>query len=89
MNIKKVLALILACVLSLSVLASCGGNSNQSNASTPASNDSSDASTSTSAPAGVPAEGTSDETLKVACDGEPTSIFPNYVTNKTSNRVDC
>ena len=88
MNIKKVLALILACVLSLSVLASCGGNSNQSNASTPASNDSSDASTSTSAPAGVPAEGTSDETLKVACDGEPTSIFPNYVTNKTSNRVD-
>ena len=88
MHIKKVLALILACVLSLSVLASCGGNSNQSNASTPASNDSSDASTSTSAPAGVPAEGTSDETLKVACDGEPTSIFPNYVTNKTSNRVD-
>ena len=26
--------------------------------------------------------------MKVACDGEPTSIFPNYVTNKTSNRVD-
>ena len=88
MKIKKVLALILACVLSLSVLAGCGNNANQSNASTPASDGSSDASASTSAPAGVPAEGTSDETLKVACDGEPTSIFPNYVTNKTSNRVD-
>lgn len=93
MKIKKVLALILACVLSLSVLAGCGGNTTQSGGNASSGGDASASGTGdTSTPAEdsslVPAEGTSEETLRVACDGEPTSIFPNYVTNKTSNRVD-
>ena len=98
MKIKKALALILACVLCVSVLAGCGSSGapadapsgSQPAASAPAASTPDDAAASSAAPApaGVPAEGTSEETLKVACDGEPNSIFPNYVTNKTCNRVD-
>ena len=88
MKSKKALALALVCALALSVLAGC--TSGQQPSDTPGT--SNDPGTNTNEPVDnpnlVPAEGTSEETLKVACDGEPTSIFPNYVTNKTSNRVD-
>lgn len=88
MKSKKALALVLVCALALSVLAGC--TSGQQPSDTPGT--SNDPGTNTNEPVDnpnlVPAEGTSEETLKVACDGEPTSIFPNYVTNKTSNRVD-
>ena len=85
MKSKKALALALVCALALSVLAGC--TSGQQPSDTPGT--SNDPGTNTNEPVDnpnlVPAEGTSEETLKVACDGEPTSIFPNYVTNKTSN----
>lgn len=88
MKSKKALALALVCALALSVLAGC--TCGQQPSDTPGT--SNDPGTNTNEPVDnpnlVPAEGTSEETLKVACDGEPTSIFPNYVTNKTSNRVD-
>ena len=88
MKSKKALALALVCALALSVLAGC--TSGQQPSDTPGT--SNDPGTNTNEPVDnpnlVPAEGTSEETLKVACDGEPTSIFPNYVTNKTSTRVD-
>lgn len=90
MMTKKLTAIVLTIVMVLS-LAACGG----SNTSTTKSDDASKNSDKNTNAAAEPensgltvAKGTSDETLHVACDGEPTSIFPNYVTNKTSNRVD-
>ena len=94
MRVKKVTALLLAGAMCLSLLAGCGNSNTETQ--TPAQDTAGETGTeekqenaATAVPEGkVPATGTSDETLKVACDGEPTSIFPNYVTNKTSNRVD-
>ena len=94
MRVKKVTALLLAGAMCLSLLAGCGNSNTETQ--TPAQDVTGETGTeekqenaATAVPEGkVPATGTSDETLKVACDGEPTSIFPNYVTNKTSNRVD-
>ena len=94
MRVKKVTALLLAGAMCLSLLAGCGNSNTETQ--TPAQDVTGGTGTeekqenaATAVPEGkVPATGTSDETLKVACDGEPTSIFPNYVTNKTSNRVD-
>lgn len=88
MKTKKLLTSILACVLSLSVLAGCSSDAPAQNDDNEPSQSDNSVSTPVVDSDLVPAEGTSDETLRVACDGEPTSIFPNYVTNKTSNRVD-
>lgn len=70
-------------------LAACGSSSDspdsaENTTSTETSTEDSSKDTSNQ----VSVEGTADETLKVGCDGEPASIFPNYMTNKTSNRVD-
>ncbi len=86
MRFKRLVSLVLAGVMCLS-LAACGSSNGGNNNST-GTNVSAENEGTTSNANLVPAAGTSDETLYVACDGEPTSIFPNYVTNKTSNRVD-
>lgn len=84
---KRLVSLGLVAVMAFSLTA-CGSSTDSSDsaANTTSTDDSSTSSTDTSNL--VPAEGMSDETLYVGCDGEPTSIFPNYATNKTSNRVD-
>lgn len=69
-------AAVAAAVAGLS-LTSCNGSENTGNdsSSTPDASDK------------IVAEGTSEETLNVACDGEPNSLLPNYAQNKTANRV--
>lgn len=86
MKFKRLVSVMLAGVMCISLAAcgSSGGGTDNSTGTKTSANEEGTASNTNL----VPAEGTSDETLYVACDGEPTSIFPNYVTNKTSNRVD-
>lgn len=79
------LALCLALCLMLTLLVSCGGGTSaqSDNSSQELGQTSSSADTSTDNQAT-----TSDETLIIAMDGEPTSLFPNYQTDKVAARVD-
>lgn len=87
---KRLLAILTAAVMGATVLAGCGSGSSSGAASTTAADQTSteaSAAASTTAAEVKTVEGTSDETLNVACDGEPNSLLPNYAQNKTANRV--
>ncbi len=84
MKAKKFVTMLLSGAMIASMLAGCGDPASSSAASASAH---AAASTETAAqPEGV--TGTSDEVLTVACDGEPSGLFPNYQSSKTTNRVE-
>lgn len=91
----RILALVLAAVLCLSLLAACGGNGDtptSSGAPAPTSEGGEPSEPADSGESGsgnlVPATGTSDETLNAALPGEPDSLFPNFQGSKVSGIVD-
>lgn len=98
MKAKRLLALILAAVLCVSLLAACGGGGEQPASSAPETNapDAGSAEPANTGDAGsvggsdntVGATGVSDETLYAALSGEPNSLFPNYQGSKVSGCVD-
>lgn len=86
MKTKKVLAMLLAVAIMVSMLPGCG---NDSHTSADSNLGSMTAPSSSIAAAGSEAQpAASSEVLHVACDGEPTGLFPNYQSSKTTNRVE-
>lgn len=95
MKMKKLVAMLLALAMVLVMLTACGSSSSSSSST---SSDGSTSSSSSSTSSGDESSGESssdatvtiseDAVLRVGCDGEPNSLFPNYMTNRTTNRVD-
>lgn len=87
-NIKKLLALVLAVCMTLA-LAACGAGSETEAAPTDeveTADTAEVAETAETAEAEEPA-GMSDETLKVALDGEPSGLYPQYAYNNATGVV--
>lgn len=83
---SRLLSLLTVAAVSVTMLAGCGSGGSASGTTL---SEAGTGVTSTAASTGsvTVVEGTSDETLNVACDGEPNSLLPNYAQNKTANRV--